>query len=78
MTSFVCPCALSKLLAEIANQEKNLEALKVAVAEKEAPLKVAQTRLSARSQRPNVEFCHDPAQIQLLAEVKELANNIKR
>ncbi|XP_067222267.1 tektin-1 isoform X2 [Chanodichthys erythropterus] len=69
---------LNGLLAEIANQEKNLEALKVAIAEKEAPLKVAQTRLSARSQRPNVELCHDPAQIQLLAEVKELANHIKR
>ncbi|XDV32049.1 hypothetical protein PO909_002948 [Leuciscus waleckii] len=69
---------LNELLAEIANQEKNLEALKVAIAEKEAPLKVAQTRLSARSQRPNVELCHDPAQMRLLAEVKELANNIER
>ncbi|XP_039526416.1 tektin-1 [Pimephales promelas] len=69
---------LNELLAEIANQEKNLEALKVAIAEKEAPLKVAQTRLSARSQRPNVELCRDPAQIRLLAEVKELTNYIER
>uniref|UniRef100_A0A8C1D9L6 Tektin n=1 Tax=Cyprinus carpio carpio TaxID=630221 RepID=A0A8C1D9L6_CYPCA len=36
------------------NQEKNLESLRLAIAEKEAPLKVAQTRLSSRSQRPNV------------------------
>ncbi|XP_043114385.1 tektin-1 [Puntigrus tetrazona] len=69
---------LSELLAETANQEKNLESLRVAVAEKEAPLKVAQTRLSSRSQRPNVELCHDPAQIRLLKEVKELANHIER
>uniref|UniRef100_A0A8C0YS36 Tektin n=1 Tax=Cyprinus carpio carpio TaxID=630221 RepID=A0A8C0YS36_CYPCA len=39
---------------ETANQEKNLESLRLAIAEKEAPLKVAQTRLSSRSQRPNV------------------------
>uniref|UniRef100_A0A672ME63 Tektin n=1 Tax=Sinocyclocheilus grahami TaxID=75366 RepID=A0A672ME63_SINGR len=61
-----------KLLSETANQEKNLESLRVAITEKEAPLKVAQTRLSTRSQRPNVELCHDPAQIRLLEEVKEL------
>ncbi|KAL1260996.1 hypothetical protein QQF64_008823 [Cirrhinus molitorella] len=69
---------LNELLAETANQEKNLESLRVAIGEKEAPLKVAQTRLSSRSQRPNVELCHDPAQIQLLEEVKELANRIER
>uniref|UniRef100_A0A8C2EB00 Tektin-1 n=1 Tax=Cyprinus carpio TaxID=7962 RepID=A0A8C2EB00_CYPCA len=69
---------LNELLAETANQEKNLESLRVAIAEKEAPLKVAQTRLSTRSQRPNVELCHDPAQIRLLEEVKELASHIER
>lgn len=69
---------LNELLAEIANQEKNQDALQLAVAEKEAPLKVAQTRLSTRSQRPNVELCHDPPQIQLLAQVKELTNHVQR
>ncbi|XP_016423789.1 tektin-1 [Sinocyclocheilus rhinocerous] len=69
---------LNELLAETANQEKNLESLRVAIAEKDAPFKVAQTRLSSRSQRPNVELCHDPAQIRLLEEVKELANHIER
>ncbi|XP_055052953.2 tektin-1 [Misgurnus anguillicaudatus] len=69
---------LNELLTETANQEKNLEDLRVAVAEKEAPLKVAQTRLSARSQRPNVELCHDPAHTRLLAEVKELADHVER
>ncbi|KAI7801113.1 putative tektin-1, partial [Triplophysa rosa] len=69
---------LDKLLAETASQEKNLEDLRVAVAEKEAPLRVAQTRLSSRSQRPNVELCQDPAQTRLLTEVKELANHVER
>ncbi|KTF79981.1 hypothetical protein cypCar_00020279 [Cyprinus carpio] len=69
---------LNELLAETANQEKNLESLRVAIAEKEAPLKVAQTRLSTRSQRPNVELCHDPAQIRLLEEVKELVSHVER
>ncbi|XP_051521398.1 tektin-1 [Myxocyprinus asiaticus] len=69
---------LSELLMEIANQERNLEALRVAVAEKEAPFKVAQTRLSTRSQRPNIELCHDSAQIQLMEEFKELTNHIER
>ncbi|NP_001007398.2 tektin-1 [Danio rerio] len=69
---------LNELLAEIANQEKNQDALRLAVAEKEAPLKVAQTRLSTRSQRPNVELCHDPPQIQLLAQIKELTNHVQR
>uniref|UniRef100_A0A671M6U0 Tektin n=1 Tax=Sinocyclocheilus anshuiensis TaxID=1608454 RepID=A0A671M6U0_9TELE len=69
---------LNELLAEAANQEKNLESLRVAITEKEAPLKVAQTRLSTRSQRPNVELCHDPAQIRLLEEVKELTSHTER
>lgn len=36
--------------------------LKQAIKGKEAPLKVAQTRLYQRSQRPNVELCRDIAQ----------------
>jgi hypothetical protein len=31
---------------------------------KEAPLKVAQTRLNDRRARPGIESCHDPAQDQ--------------
>lgn len=71
-------CGLQKLLEETASQEKNLEDLRVAVAEKEAPMRVAQTQLSTRSQRPNVELCHDPAQTRLLTEVKELAIHVER
>ncbi|KAG9264883.1 tektin-1 [Astyanax mexicanus] len=69
---------LNKLLVEIASQEQNMEALKVAIADKESPLKVAQTRLYARSQRPSIELCHDPVHTRLLSEVQELADHITR
>lgn len=67
-----------KVLAEVASQERNLEALRVAIADKEGPLKVAQARLTARSLRPNVELCHDSAQSQLLTEVQGLTDQISR
>ena len=66
------------MLSEISSQEKNLEALHVAIADKEAPLKMAQTRLMARSQRPSWELCHDPVQVRLLEEVQELMGHIDR
>lgn len=49
-------------LREITDQEHNVAALKEAIKDKEAPLKVAQTRLYNRSHRPNVELCRDAAQ----------------
>lgn len=58
------PRALSCLqtLREITDQEHNVAALKQAIKDKEAPLRVAQTRLYLRSHRPNVELCRDAAQ----------------
>ncbi|CAB1347669.1 unnamed protein product [Coregonus sp. 'balchen'] len=67
-----------QVLSEVASQEWNLEALRVAIEDKAGPLKVAQTRLSARSQRPSIELCHDPVQVRLLSEVQELTAHIKR
>ncbi|XP_062872833.1 tektin-1 [Trichomycterus rosablanca] len=69
---------LQKLLVEISSQEQNIEALKVALADKEGPLNVAQTRLHARRQRPSVELCYDPVQTRLLSEVQELTGHISR
>ncbi|XP_071214540.1 tektin-1-like [Salvelinus alpinus] len=69
---------LAKVLSEVASQEWNLEALRVAIEDKAGPLKVAQTRLSARSQRPIIELYHDPVQVRLLSEVQELTAHIKR
>ncbi|XP_066134449.1 tektin-4 [Saccopteryx bilineata] len=63
---------LSKTLQEITDQEHNVAALKQAIKDKEAPLKVAQTRLYQRSHRPNVELCRDAAQFRLVSEIEEL------
>ncbi|XP_020742104.2 tektin-4 isoform X2 [Odocoileus virginianus] len=63
---------LRKTLREITDQEHNIAALKQAIKDKEAPLKVAQTRLYQRSHRPNVELCRDSAQFRLASEVEEL------
>lgn len=56
----------------------NIEALQSAIAETEAPLKVAQTRLDNRTYRPNVELCRDRVQYRLVNEVGEITFNIER
>lgn len=53
-----------QVVDEIARTEKNIDALKQAIKDKEDPMKVAQTRLHVREFRPNVELCRDPAQYQ--------------
>ena len=58
--------------------ESNVANLEQAIAEKEAPLKVAQTRLDNRTQRPNVELCRDRVQYRLVGEVGEITYNIGR
>ncbi|KAM9305005.1 tektin-4 [Gastrophryne carolinensis] len=68
---------LSKTLEEIAEQENNIAALKQAIQDKEAPMKVAQTRLHQRSYRPNVELCRDPVQYRLVSEVGELTESVE-
>ncbi|CAJ0931623.1 unnamed protein product [Ranitomeya imitator] len=69
---------LTKVMDEISSQEKNIENLKKAIADKEGPIKVAQTRLETRTLRPNVEHCRDPVQYRLIGEVQEIATNIER
>ncbi|XP_068100256.1 tektin-4 [Hyperolius riggenbachi] len=66
---------LNKTLEEIRDQENNISALKQAIKDKEAPMKVAQTRLYERSYRPNVELCRDPVQFRLVSEVGELTES---
>ncbi len=45
---------------EIKDMESAIELLKKAIRDKEAPMKVAQTRLEERLHRINVELCNDP------------------
>ena len=60
---------LSKTMQEIYDQEKHIEALRKGLRDKEAPLKVAQTRLESRGHRPDVELCRDPPHHRLVQEV---------
>ncbi|NXY64565.1 TEKT1 protein, partial [Callaeas wilsoni] len=69
---------LAMVMDETASQEKNIAALKKAIADKEGPVKVAQTRLEARNHRPNVELCYDTVQCSLMSEVQEINKNIQR
>ncbi|KAF1607848.1 UNVERIFIED_CONTAM: Tektin-4, partial [Eudyptes pachyrhynchus] len=68
---------LKKILKEIGDQEANIAALKEAIRDKEAPMKVAQTRLYDRSFRPNIELCRDEAQFRLISEAEELTESIE-
>ena len=45
---------------EIRDMERSIQLLRKAIHDKEAPMKVAQTRLDERTQRINVELCNDP------------------
>ncbi|XP_062815310.1 tektin-1 [Anolis carolinensis] len=69
---------LDKVMEQIGSQEKNIAGLRKAIADQEAPAKVAQTRLEARTHRPNVELCRDTAHLRLMREVNEIARNVCR
>ncbi|NWR50078.1 TEKT1 protein, partial [Regulus satrapa] len=69
---------LAMVMDETASQEKNIAALKKAIADKEGPVKVAQTRLEARNHRPNLELCYDTVHSSLMSEVQEINKNIQR
>lgn len=65
-----------EVMSNIFQQERNNELLRKAIQDKEAPFKVAQTRLQARMMRPNVEACDDNPNYGLKAEVGELKHSI--
>jgi len=50
--------------------------LHASIRAKEAPLKVAQTRLNDRRARPGIESCHDPAQDQYVEFEDYFALNV--
>ncbi|TKS69047.1 Tektin-4 [Collichthys lucidus] len=63
---------LAQILEQIGVQERNIVALQQAIHNKEAPLRVAQSRLYLRSLRPNMELCRDPPQLSLEGEVSQI------
>ncbi|CAH1794363.1 unnamed protein product [Owenia fusiformis] len=67
---------LKKTCDEIATLEKNIRDVKQAIKDKENPMKVAQTRLYHRANRPGVELCRDPVQYKLVGEVQEIGQSV--
>merc|ERR1711994_211917 len=63
-------------MQEIYDQEKHIEALKKAIRDKGPPLKVSQTRLEARTHRPDVELCRDPPFHRLVEEVGQITESV--
>ncbi|XP_061233117.1 tektin-3 [Neopsephotus bourkii] len=68
---------LAKTLKEIFELEMNIAAIRKAIRDKGAQLKVAQTRLDERTRRPNMELCRDLPQLRLVSEVCELDEAIQ-
>lgn len=58
-TVFVSP----QTRQEIFQIETKIQVIQKTIKDKEAQLKVAQTRLDERTRRPNVELCRNAAQI---------------
>ncbi|VDP34165.1 unnamed protein product, partial [Schistosoma mattheei] len=56
---------------ELFDVEKNMEYLKRCIADKQAPLKVARTRLDLRNRRPNIELCHDDPHERHIVNIEE-------
>lgn len=67
---------LNKIIGQIKDQEENIATLELAIQAKEAPMKVAQTRLETRTNRPNVELCRDAVQYKLIEEVNEISDSV--
>lgn len=67
---------LKKTVDEIAATERCIGDLKKAIKSKENEVKVVQTRLFMREQRPNVDQCRDPVHYHLVAESNELMRTV--
>ncbi|KAM8843117.1 tektin-4 [Synchiropus picturatus] len=65
-----------QVLEEIVDQERNIVLLQQAIYNKEAPLRVAQSRLYTRALRPNIELCRDDPQISLEDEVRQIESTV--
>lgn len=67
---------LHRTQQEMFDVERNVTLLRKAIADKAAPLKVAQTRLEARGQRAGMERCRDHAHVRLVQEVHEIQQSV--
>ncbi|CAH8446204.1 unnamed protein product [Schistosoma mattheei] len=69
---------LSAIIKEISNIEDTLHELEKAIQDKDGALRLAETRLGIRKERPNVELCRDPANYRLIQEVEEIKRDIEQ
>ncbi|KAJ8001530.1 hypothetical protein DPEC_G00170440 [Dallia pectoralis] len=67
---------LAQILEQIGAQERSVVFLRQALHDKEAPLRVAQSRLRQRSQRPQMELCRDNPQLSLVDEVEQISRTM--
>lgn len=63
---------LSAVIQEIFDLEKGVEFIKKAILDKEAYLRLAQSRLETRTRRPGVELTRDQAMHRLVQEIEDL------
>ena len=63
---------------QIMELEETIEKLQRAIADKENPMKLAQTRLEGRAARPNVELCRDGVQYRLVEEVTIIGQSVDK
>lgn len=68
---------LHKIQQEIFDVEKNIELIRKGILDKSNPLKVAHTRLEARSHRLDIELCRDYAQDSLIKEVGVITDSVE-
>jgi len=69
---------LAKVKSQMMEVEDTAERLRRAIAEKENPMKLAQTRLETRAGRPNVEQCRDAVQYRLVEEVSIIGQSVEK
>lgn len=69
---------LHKVQQEIFDVEKSIELLRKSIMDKSNPMKVAHTRLEARTHRRDIELCRDQAQSRLVKEVQDLNQSIEQ
>ncbi|XP_022105125.1 tektin-1-like [Acanthaster planci] len=69
---------LAKVVGQIQEMEKNIQSLTKAVEDKMGPMKLSQTRLDTRTNRPNVELCRDPVQYRLINETAEISQSVAK
>ncbi|KYN33211.1 Tektin-3 [Trachymyrmex septentrionalis] len=63
---------LYKIQGEIFDVEKSVALMQKTIANKSPVLKVAHTRLEARTHRPDIELCKDDAQFRINKEVEDI------